>query len=185
MHWEGYQMRLTTLLLLGGLSIAAAPAALAHEPHDNQETGSLPTQGGQSAFAAIQEIVAMLNANPNTDWSKVDIDALRTHLIDMDNVALRARIAYRSVANGELIDVTGDGAVRDSIQRMVSMHVTMAGDTADWRMEWTRTTDGARVTVAAKSARGLAKMKALGLVGMMADGMHHARHHMMLATGGM
>ncbi|MDP1699378.1 MAG: hypothetical protein Q8L53_00255 [Aestuariivirga sp.] len=38
--------------------------------------GMLPQETGQSAFAAIQEIVAILSANPATDWSKIDIEAL-------------------------------------------------------------------------------------------------------------
>ncbi|MCC2098329.1 MAG: hypothetical protein KDJ29_15640, partial [Hyphomicrobiales bacterium] len=44
-----------------------------------------PVQPGQSAFAAIQEIVEILEADRSTDWSKVNIPALRQHLIDMDN----------------------------------------------------------------------------------------------------
>jgi hypothetical protein len=55
------------------------------------EAGS-PTQPGQSAFAAIQEIVGILDADPKTDWSKVDIEALRQHLIDMNNVTLLADV---------------------------------------------------------------------------------------------
>ncbi len=43
-----------------------------------------------AAFGAVQEIVEILEADPATDWSKVDIDALRQHLIDMDNVTLHA-----------------------------------------------------------------------------------------------
>jgi len=39
---------------------------------------------GQDAFGAIQEIVQILDADPKTDWSKVDLEALRQHLIDMD-----------------------------------------------------------------------------------------------------
>lgn len=45
--------------------------------------------GCQSAFVAIQEIVWLQEANPKTDWSKVNIELLRQHLIDMDNVSLR------------------------------------------------------------------------------------------------
>ena len=37
---------------------------------------------GHDAFGAIQEIVQILDADPNTDWSKVDLEALRQHLID-------------------------------------------------------------------------------------------------------
>ena len=53
--------------------------------------GARPTEAGQGAFAAIQEIVAILEADPDTDWSKVDIDALRQHLVDMNAVTLRRR----------------------------------------------------------------------------------------------
>ena len=36
-----------------------------------------PTLPGQDAFGTIQEIVQILEADPNTDWSKVNIAALR------------------------------------------------------------------------------------------------------------
>jgi hypothetical protein len=147
--------------------------------------GALPTQGGQSAFAAIQEIVKMLEADPATDWSKVDVEALRAHLIDMDNLTLRARITSEPLPNGERIRVAGDGAVRGSIRRMVKMHAAMAGDTPDWTMRASESPDGADVVVMAKTPLGARKIKALGLIGMMAQDMHHARHHLMLAKGAM
>ncbi|MGA7666054.1 MAG: hypothetical protein WBW13_14615, partial [Pseudolabrys sp.] len=45
-----------------------------------------PTLPGQDAFGTIQEIVQTLQSDPKTDWSKVNIDALRQHLIDMNEV---------------------------------------------------------------------------------------------------
>jgi hypothetical protein len=45
---------------------------------------AIPTMPGQDSFGAIQEIVRILEADPNTDWSKVDLEALRQHLIDMN-----------------------------------------------------------------------------------------------------
>lgn len=48
-------------------------------------------EAGQDAFAAIQEVV-LLEADPDTDWSRVDIDALRDHLIDMHLVTLYAKV---------------------------------------------------------------------------------------------
>jgi hypothetical protein len=152
---------------------------------DGMASRLLPRESGQSAFAAIHEIVDMLESDPKTDWSKVNIDALRQHLIDMDNVTLRARITYEPIANGEHIHISGDGDVRDSIQRMVAMHDAMAGDTLDWHMQAMNAPDGMHINVIAKTATGLQKMKALGLIGMMAEGVHHQRHHMMLATGTM
>lgn len=51
--------------------------------HGNQASlnnAVLPQETGQSAFAAIQEIVTKLEADPATDWSKIDIESLRQHL---------------------------------------------------------------------------------------------------------
>ena len=174
------------LLFAGVCCIAPFGDAARAEMHMDHAGGqALPVESGQSAFAAIHEIVEMLEADPKTDWSKVDIDALRGHLIDMDNVTLRATISYQALPNGERIHVAGGPEVRNSIQRMVMMHAEMAGDTPDWHMTATTAPDGADINVTAKSARGLERMKALGLIGMMAEGMHHAPHHMMLARGTM
>lgn len=78
------------------VSTAASGQTMKHDQMmDGNRAGmmvdsGLPRETGQSAFAAIQEIVAMLEADPKTDWSKVDIEALRQHLIDMNNVTLGA-----------------------------------------------------------------------------------------------
>jgi hypothetical protein len=82
------------LALTAFLVPAAALAQMTHEQmmHEHQGGGSVPTQPGQGAFAAIHEIVGILEADPKTDWSKVNIDALRQHLIDMNNVTLAAEI---------------------------------------------------------------------------------------------
>jgi hypothetical protein len=181
-------MNIARVALLVGICTLSAPVFAQNSMntgHTAPETQSLPTQSGQSAFGAIHEIVDILEADPHTDWSKVNIDALRAHLIDMDNVTLHARITYEPVANGEHVHVSGVGEVRDSIQRMVMMHVAMAGDTPEWHMDASLAPDGAQINVLAKSPAGLQKIKALGLIGMMAEGMHHSRHHMMLARGTM
>lgn len=52
-----------------------------------------PSIPGQNAFGAIQEIVRMLEADPNTDWRKVDLEVLRQHLIDMNKVRPKADAA--------------------------------------------------------------------------------------------
>ncbi len=76
-------------------------------------------EGGQSAFAAIQEIVSQLMADPETDWSRVDIEALRQHLVDMDNVTLRARVHVQEVEDGARFEVSSkDAAVTGSIRAM-------------------------------------------------------------------
>jgi hypothetical protein len=117
-------------LLLGlgaGLLAAVAfaqPAPMhghAHAPMP-QPRGAMPTQPGQAAFAAIQEIVRLLEADPATDWSKVDLAALREHLIDMDEVTLRATATQRPVEGGIEVAVTGAGRTLEAIRRMVPAH---------------------------------------------------------------
>jgi hypothetical protein len=56
----------------------------AHEQIAKDCPVGLPASSGQDAFGAISEIVRMLKANPRTDWSRVNIEALRQHLIDIE-----------------------------------------------------------------------------------------------------
>ena len=86
-------------------------------------SGQPPSMPGQEAFGTIQEIVRTLEADPTTDWSKVNIAALREHLIDMDEVTMRAVATERPLDNGVEIVVTGTGRTLDGIKRMVPAHV--------------------------------------------------------------
>jgi hypothetical protein len=51
-----------------------------HARHAAQMAGAAPTLAGQDAFGALQEIVRKLEADPNTDWSKINLEALRAAL---------------------------------------------------------------------------------------------------------
>ncbi len=97
-----------------------------HGGMHGQQSGALraPTMPGQDAFGTIQEVVQILQADPATDWSKVNIASLRQHLIDMDEVTLRAKAAERVLDNGIEIAVTGEGRTLEAIKRMVPAHVS-------------------------------------------------------------
>ena len=88
-----------------------------HTPGMTPLTAPTPTQGGQAAFVAIAEIVRLLEADSTTDWSKVNIEALRQHLIDMDAVVMRAQITSASVTGGARFTVSGTGTTIGAIQR--------------------------------------------------------------------
>ena len=45
---------------------------------------------GQDAFGALREMVRTLEADPNTNWEKINLAALREHLVDMNEVTLKA-----------------------------------------------------------------------------------------------
>ena len=77
----------------------------AHMPTAKPEISGLK-EGGQSSFAAIQEIVNLLMKDPNTDWNRVDSEFLRLHLIDMDNVTLRSDVATENIDGGARFAVT-------------------------------------------------------------------------------
>jgi len=86
----------------------AAATSVANAQHDM--SGPRPASPGNAAFGTISEIVRMLDADPNTDWSRVNIEALRQHLIDMDLVLMTSTVKQRNVAGGVELDVTGTGA---------------------------------------------------------------------------
>src|SRR3954453_5581868 len=96
------------------------------------EASTTPTSPGQDAFGAIQEVVRILDADPKTDWSKVDLEALRQHLIDMNEVTLKADAAPKQIDGGLEIAVTGEGRTRAAIQRMIPAWVQMANGHNGW-----------------------------------------------------
>ncbi len=149
-----------------------------------QQSGALgaPTMPGQDAFGAIQEVVQILQADPTTDWSKVNIAALRQHLIDMDEVTLRAKAAERVLDNGIEIAVTGEGRTLEAIKRMVPAHVSELREIG-WSAKSEDLSNGVKLTVTASESQPLAKLKALGFMGIMVQGGHHQPHHLMMAKG--
>jgi hypothetical protein len=169
--------------LFASATIAQTSGAIAQQMMHSHGTGAqTPTQPGQAAFAAIQEIVVLLEADPKTDWSKVDIEALRQHLIDMNNVTLAAAVRSGQVQGGMRYNVTGAGPVQDSIRRMVMAHAVTMNGADGWRFEASEIEGGATLTVL-PPPKDIAKLRGLGFMGVMTRGMHHQLHHLMLARG--
>jgi hypothetical protein len=149
-----------------------------------QQSGTLnmPTMAGQDAFGTIQEVVQLLQADRTTDWSKVNIGALRQHLIDMSEVTLRAAAAERMLDNGIEIAVTGEGRTLEAIKRMVPAHVSELREIG-WTAKSEDLANGVKLTITASEAQPLVKLKALGFMGIMVQGGHHQPHHLMMAKG--
>lgn len=186
-----YRYALAAALLLVPVTAHAKQMEIGgHMSHDHQMQhgadgmGSrAPTEPGQSAFVAIQEIVALLVADPETDWSKVDIPALRRHLIDMNNVTLHAKVKAAPLDDGYRFTVTGSGDVRDSIQRMVKAHAETMNGVAGFSYTAEDSPDGAVMTVTVADPADLTKLHALGFIGVMTLGAHHQAHHLAIAEG--
>lgn len=146
-----------------------------------QASGQL-TLPGQDAFGAIQEIVRILEADPTTDWSKVNIDALREHLIDMNEVTLHAVANERDLDNGVEIAVTGEGRTADAIKRMVPAHAHEL-NAMGWDAKTEELRNGVKLIVTSADPKQVTKLKALGFMGIMVQGSHHQMHHLMMAKG--
>lgn len=161
----------------------ASAGGMATGMDTGMEMTTMPaTEAGQSAFAAIEEIVLALSNDPDTDWSKVNIDGLRDHLVDMELVFTDADVITKPVDFGLEFTVTGTGKTIGAIQRMTVAHSGVMEDSGPWSFNAVKTDTGAVLTVTT-SEDDLAKMKAIGFFGVISLGMHHQSHHWMMATG--
>ncbi|HEX5865527.1 MAG TPA: hypothetical protein VF014_14955 [Casimicrobiaceae bacterium] len=150
--------------------------------HGQMQAG-VPAMPGQDAFGAIQEIVRMLESDPKTDWSKIDLEALRQHLIDMNEVALRAEAASKPIDGGLEIAVTGSGRTLAAIQRMVPAHVSEIDGLSGWSAKTELLADGVRFTVTSKVSKEVQHIRGLGFIGILVSGSHHQPHHLAMARG--
>jgi len=148
--------------------------------------GSAPTMPGQDTFGAIAEIVRILEADPATDWSKVDVERLRQHLIDMNEVMLRSAVKQAPVPGGLAMDITGAGRTEQAIRAMVVPHAAELDRMAEWSARTETITGGVRLTVVAKrldDAKVVARIRGLGFAGLITEGAHHQPHHLAMAKG--
>jgi len=156
-------------------------APVAGRPGMQVET--TPTLPGQDAFGAIQEIVGILDADPKTDWSKVDLEALRQHLIDMNEVTLHADAAPRQIDGGLEIAITGSGRTLLAIQRMVPAWAQTMNGHEGWATKASDLPNGESLTVTATDPKQVEHIRGLGFIGLLASGAHHQMHHLMMAKG--
>lgn len=169
-----------------GMSHDSAMAAM--HTSDASPASATPTRAGQEAFATIGEIVRLLEADPRTDWSKVDLEALRQHLMDMDDVTMRAVVRSTNIDGGATFDVQGTGRVRDAVRRMAVSHGAMITSADGFSWQSVETPTGARVTVRAlklDDPTTAQRLRALGFVALLTLGDHHTVHHLGIASGTM
>ena len=146
---------------------------------------AVPTEGGQSAFAAIAEIVRLLKANPDTDWSKVNINALREHLVDMNYLTLEADAKTTIADNKVIFTVTGKGKTLRAVQTMVPAHAKVLSSTNLYEATAEKTENGVIMTITAPTEALRQEVAALGVFGIMANGAQHQPHHLQMALGTM
>ena len=142
-----------------------------------------PREAGQGAFAALAEIVAILEADPTTDWSRVDLAGLRQHLVDMNALMLHAEAVEEPLTNGLRMRVGGSGAAGAAVRRMVPAHARELDAIAGWTAAAIADGDDIVLTVTATAPGQAARIRGLGFFGLMATGAHHQAHHLAVARG--
>jgi hypothetical protein len=145
-----------------------------------------PTLPGQDAFGAIAEVAKILEADPKTDWSKVDLERLRQHLIDMNQVVLHAQVKQSLVLGGLVMDVTGGGRTEQAIRAMVVPHAGQLDRMPAYAARTELIPGGVRLTVTAEppdDPRSVARLRGLGFIGLLTEGAHHGPHHLAMAKG--
>lgn len=157
--------------------LAATPSSAQQHSHG----GSVPQEFGQAAFAAMAEIVALLRADPRTDWTQVDLAALRSHLQDMDALILRSVAEERPSADGLVITIDATALGAEAAFRMVPAHAPVLAAETGWLS--TVKTGPDRLIWTVEDPQAAAQIRALGFTGLMAIGNHHPAHHLALASG--
>lgn len=182
-------MKHTALLICFAATIAAPVHAAEHEHQHHTATSSATplTAPGDDAFAAVQEVVEKLLADPTTDWSRVNLEALRRHLGDMENFTLNVEVTAQKPIDGgaEFTVKPSTPGAAGSLDRLFSAHPAILKQESGWDMTTKKNPDGsitARVT--GGKPEDAAKIRGLGYIGVVAFGKHHQAHHWQMATGG-
>ncbi len=113
----------------------------------NVMDGSLLAEPGQGAFAALSEVVRVLEADPTTDWSKVELGGLRAHLVDMDQLISDAIVTEIQVSGGISTVATGDEDTLATLRRMVPAHAAQLSKDDRWTVTTSETETGIELRV--------------------------------------
>ncbi len=189
-------MRLKIILAVtavaGGSAIALAQTmhtdhgeGMDHAMHaqDLPAGGTELAEPGQGAFAALSEVVRVLEADPDTNWAQVDLAGLRAHLVDMDRLITDTAVTETILPIGLSALATGDTETLATLGRMVPAHAAQLARDERWTVEVSELESGIELRVTSNDPAVIARIKGLGFFGLMASQDHHREHHLMMARG--
>lgn len=186
------KMILIVTALLGGTVYASAQTlhsahndAMDHATHVQNQSlqNTILTETGQGAFAALSEVVRVLEADPDTNWGKVDLMDLRAHLVDMDRLVSDTIVKETALPDGLSAMAKGDIDTIATLRRMVPAHAAQLAQDDRWTVESIDAENGVELRVTSSDPAVVARIKGLEFFGLMASQDHHREHHMMMARG--
>lgn len=156
-----------------------------HHAHNIDSSASQLTEAGNDVFGTLQEVIKKLNNNPDTDWAKVDIEALRQHLLDMHDMTLNVEvISQKSIRHGlQAIIKPTTARAEVALDRVFKAHPGQLQRETGWQMSVTKNGKHYTLTTTSTKPEEAIKIRGLGYIGLMAYGNHHQPHHWGMATG--
>jgi hypothetical protein len=154
--------------------------------HHHHMASSTPlTAAGNYAFLTIQEAIEKLDTDPNTDWTKVNMEALREHLVDMENFTINVDVLSQKPVKKGMVAVVRPTTKRSeaSLERVFAAHPMQLKKEIGWDMLVEKKDDLFTVTVTTDKPSEVAKIRGLGYIGAMAMGAHHQLHHWGMVKG--
>jgi len=167
------------------VSAAEDHSSMPNHKHSMKSKAIPLTEAGNDAFGTIQEVIKKLNSNPDTDWSKVNIEALRRHLVDMHDMVYDVKvISQKPVKHGlkVIMRPTTRRAAR-ALPRVFKAHPAQLQRETGWRMVVKKSSRRYILTITSQKAEDVNKIRGLGYIGVMAYGSHHQVHHWAMPTG--
>ncbi len=167
--------------------VAASTVAVAvmnHANHATQVGKVVLKEAGTDPFATIQEVISTLEANPNTNWEKINIEALRQHLVEMEDMTLNVNVSQHPIDKGFKAVVTPTTKrAKKSLTAVLSAHPAQMRAETNWQMQVENNNGIFTLAVTSDNPKEVAKIRGLGYIGIMAYGLHHQQHHWAMASG--
>ncbi|WP_428034817.1 hypothetical protein [Amphritea sp.] len=176
----------TALFTNGVVAFASAEdSVMMHHDHSMGASATVLTEAGNDAFGTIQEVIARLNSDPDTDWSKVNIEALRQHLVDMNEMTLNVEVISQSPVQHGLEAIIKPNTARsaEALDRIFKAHPAQLQRESGWLMQVVKSGDRYTLTTTTENPDEISKIRGLGYIGLMAYGAHHQQHHWAMASG--
>lgn len=181
-------MRLITsffVMLLILTPAVYAGEAKPHTMHSGQTISDALTEAGNDAFGTIQEVIRKLNHDPKLDWSKVDLEVLRQHLVDMNDMTLNVEVLSQKAVDKGLQVLLRPTTPRAelALDRVFSVHPAQLKEEKGWQMRVQKKEQTYSLTITTGNPDEVHQIRGLGYIGIMASGNHHQAHHWMMSKG--
>lgn len=177
---------ITMILALIAMPLIAGVhhAGMNHAAMQPSNSKVVLTEAGMDAFATLQEVIVALEVNPNTHWEKVNMEALRLHLIQMQDMTLNVDVVQSNIEKGFQAVVTPTTArASQSLAQVLSAHPAQMKKETGWDMQVRNNKGVFTLTIITDKPQEVAKIRGLGYIGIMAHGKHHQPHHWAIASG--